>query len=156
MFALGFYDNAIAALERQKHVTFAEWMSFALPLTIGLLAAGTLLIKLIYGVKGNFEPDESAVPKLSKKGKAVVVIFAVTMLIPFAASFIPHPSVGVLIAVAASLGIPFVISTPINAMVHGEGGARAKDFFVVGFPLMIAGCLLLALTGAYVLSWWFN
>ena len=249
---------AISALEKQKHVTFAEWMSFALPLTIGLLIAGTLLIKLIYRVRGNFETEEIEVSRLSGKGKAIVAIFAVTilawltepmhgvsspivalaasavlfgsgllkrrdlnaidwgtialiaggislgnllesagliefwanrldwsamplglqvfivcfasallsalmsntatvtMLIPFAAAFIPHPSIAVLIAVAASLGIPFVISTPINAMVHGEGGVRAKDFFVVGFPLMIGGCLLLALTGFYVLSFWFN
>jgi solute carrier family 13 (sodium-dependent dicarboxylate transporter), member 2/3/5 len=248
---------AISAIEKQKHITFAEWMSFALPLTIGLLIAGTLLIKLIYGVKGDFDAQAIEVPRLSKKGKAVVVIFVatiflwltepfhgisspvvalaaaallfgsallkrkdlnaidwgtialiaggislgnllesagliefwanrldwsampltvqvfivcfasallsalmsntatVTMLIPFAAAFIPHPAVGILIAVAASLGIPFIISTPINAMVHGEGGIRAKDFFVIGFPLMIAGCLLLALTGFYVLSWWF-
>ncbi len=249
---------AISALEKQRHITFAEWMSFALPLTIGLLIAGTLLIKLIYRVKGDFETDEIEVPTLSKKGKTVVVIFSlaiifwltepvhgisspvvalasaailfgsgllqrrdlnaidwgtialiaggvslgnllesagliefwanrldwsampftlqifivcfasallsalmsntatVTMLIPFAAAFIPHPSVAVLIAVAASLGIPFIISTPINAMVHGEGGIRAKDFLMIGFPLMIAGCLLLALTGFYVLSFWFN
>jgi sodium-dependent dicarboxylate transporter 2/3/5 len=248
---------AISALEKQRHITFAEWMSFALPLTIGLLIAGTILIKLIYRVKGDFEADQIEIPSLSKKGRAVVVIFTlaiifwltepfhgisspvvalasaailfgsgllqrkdlnaidwgtialiaggvslgnllesagliefwasrldwsampltlqifiicfasallsalmsntatVTMLIPFAAAFIPDPSVGVLIAVAASLGIPFVISTPINAMVHGEGGVRAKDFFVIGFPLMILGCLLLALTGFYVLSWWF-
>jgi solute carrier family 13 (sodium-dependent dicarboxylate transporter), member 2/3/5 len=249
---------AIAALEKQKHLTFAEWMSFALPLTIGLLVAGTLLIKLVYRVKGNFETDEIEVPRLSKKGKTVVAVFVltvlfwltepfhgvsspivalasaavlfgsgllkrqdlnaidwgtialiaggislgnllesaglidfwanrldwgampltlqvfivcfasallsalmsntatVTMLIPFAAAFIPYPAVGVLIAVAASLGTPFIISTPINAMVHGEGGVRAKDFFVIGFPLMLAGCLLLALTGFYVLSWWFT
>jgi len=249
---------AISAIEKQKYITFAEWMSFALPLTIGLLIVGTLLIKLIYRVKGNFETDEIEVPTLSKKGKTVVIIFlvtivfwlteplhgisspvvalvstailfgsgllkrkdlnaidwgtialiaggislgnllesagliefwanrldwsampltlqifiiclvsallsalmsntaTVTMLIPFAAAFIPHPSVAVLIAVAASLGIPFIISTPINAMVHGEGGIRAKDFFAIGFPLMILGCLLLALTGFYVLSFWFN
>jgi sodium-dependent dicarboxylate transporter 2/3/5 len=255
---IGTGPNAISALEKQRHITFAEWMSFALPLTIGLLIAGTILIKLIYRVRGDFEADEIEVPQLSKKGKAVVVIFTlaivfwltepvhgisspvvalasaavlfgsgllqrkdlnaidwgtialiaggvslgnllesagliefwanrldwsampftlqifiicfasamlsalmsntatVTMLIPFAAAFIPEPSVGVLIAVAASLGIPFVISTPINAMVHGEGGVRAKDFFVIGFPLMILGCLLLALTGFYVLSWWFD
>jgi len=250
---------AISALEKQQnHVTFVEWMSFALPLTIGLLVAGTLLIKIIYRVKGGFDADEPEVPQLSKKGKAVVVIFAVTilfwltepvhgvsspvvalaaaailfgsgllerkdlnaidwgtialiaggislgnllesagliefwanrldwgamsltaqifivclasallsalmsntatvtMLIPFAAAFIPNPAVAVLIAVAASLGIPFIISTPINAMVHGEGGVRAKDFFIIGFPLMLAGCLVLALTGFYVLSFWFN
>jgi solute carrier family 13 (sodium-dependent dicarboxylate transporter), member 2/3/5 len=61
-----------------------------------------------------------------------------------------------LTAVAASLGIPFIISTPINATVHGKGGIRARDFFIIGFPLMPAGCLLLALTGFYVLSFWFN
>ena len=79
----------------------------------------------------------------------------VTMLVPFALSFIPNPSVAVLVAIAASLGIPFIISTPINAMVHGEGGLQAKDFFVLGFPLMLLGCLVLALTGFYVLSFWF-
>ncbi len=249
---------AISAIEKQKHITFAEWMSFALPLTIGLLIAGTLLIKLIYRVKGDFGADEIEVPRLSKKGRAVVAIFVltilfwltepvhgisspviaiassavlfgsgllkrkdlnaidwgtialiaggvslgnllesagliefwanrldwtampltlqviilcfasallaalmsntatVTMLIPFASAFIPHPSVSILIAVAASLGIPFIISTPINAMVHGEGGIRAKDFFMIGFPLMIFGCVLLALTGFYVLSFWFR
>lgn len=249
---------AIAALERQRHVTFVEWMSFAVPLTVGLLIAGILAVKLIYRVKGDFETEEIEVPTLTKKGKTVVVIFAltiilwltepvhgvsapvvalassavlfgsgllgrkdlnaidwgtialiaggvslgtllesagliefwanrldwsampltlqifivcfasallaalmsntatVTMLIPFAAAFIPHPSVAVLIAVAASLGIPFVISTPINAMIHGEGGIRARDFLIIGAPLMIMGCLLLALTGFYVLSFWFN
>ncbi len=248
---------AISVIEKQTHITFVEWMSFALPLTIGLLIAGTLMIKLIYRVKGDFCADEIEVPKLSEKAKIVVVIFVltiffwlteplhgisspvvalasaailfgsglltrkdlnaidwgtialiaggislgnlfesanligfwasrfdlqampfmvqvfifcfasallaalmsntatVTMLIPFASAFIPHTSVAILIAIAASLGIPFIISTPINAMIHGEGGIRAKDFFVIGFPLMILGCLLLAVTGFYVLSFWF-
>jgi di/tricarboxylate transporter len=79
----------------------------------------------------------------------------VTMLIPLAVSFIPNPIIAVLIAIAASLGIPFIISTPINAMVHSEGGITAKDFSVIGFPLMTLGCLLLALTGFYLLSFWF-
>lgn len=248
---------AISAIEKQHHITFVEWMSFALPLTIGLLIVGTLAIKFLYRVKGEFEIVEEEVPALSAKGKWVVIIFVltilvwlteplhgipsavtaliaaailfgsnlltrkdlnaidwgtialiaggiglgtlleksqlmefwasqiswsqmplpvqafllcfvsaflaalmsntatVTMLIPFAVSFIPNPIIAVLIAIAASLGIPFIISTPINAMVHGEGGIRAKDFFVVGFPLMILGCILLALTGFYVLSFWF-
>lgn len=45
----------------------------------------------------------------------------VTMLIPLAANLDPNPSTAVLIAIAASLGAPFVISTPPNAMVYGEG-----------------------------------
>jgi sodium-dependent dicarboxylate transporter 2/3/5 len=249
---------AISAIEKQKHVTFAEWMSFALPLTIGLLIAGTLMIKLIYRVKGHYQTEVIEVPPISRSGKTVVVIFAltvlgwltepihgvsspvvalisaavlfgsgllarkdlsaidwgtialiaggislgnllesagliefwasrlnvqamplaaqifavcfasallsalmsntatVTMLIPFAAAIIPEAAVAVLIAVAASLGTPFIISTPINAMVHGEGSVSARDFFVIGFPLMLSGCLLLSLTGFYVLSWWFK
>jgi solute carrier family 13 (sodium-dependent dicarboxylate transporter), member 2/3/5 len=249
---------AISAMAKTREITFADWMSFALPLTIGLVAAGTILIVLLYGVKGEFEPGEKSAPQLSGKAKAVVAIFAltiaawlseplhgtsaavvalvsaailfgsgllkredlnavdwgtialiaggislgnlleqadlinfwankiswsalpltaqiflvcfasallsalmsntatVTMLVPFALSFIPEPSVAVLVAIAASLGVPFVISTPINAMVYGEGGVAAKDFFTLGFPLMLAGCLVLALTGFYVLSFWFR
>ncbi|HVQ37296.1 MAG TPA: SLC13 family permease, partial [Pyrinomonadaceae bacterium] len=42
---------------------------------------------------------------------------AATILIPLAAGIDPAPSTAILIAIAASLGIPFVISTPPNAMV---------------------------------------
>jgi solute carrier family 13 (sodium-dependent dicarboxylate transporter), member 2/3/5 len=249
--------TAISALAKTKQITFIEWMSFALPLTIGLLIAGTLLLIFLYRVNGKFTAEQTEVPKLGGRAKLLVVVFAltvlawlteplhgvsaavtalisaaflfgsglldredlnridwgtialiaggislgnlleqadlinfwankislsgmsiaaqifvicfvsallsalmsntatVTMLVPFALSFIPNPSVAVLVAIAASLGIPFIISTPINAMVHGEGGLSAKDFFVLGFPLMLLGCLVLALTGFYVLSFWF-
>jgi solute carrier family 13 (sodium-dependent dicarboxylate transporter), member 2/3/5 len=249
---------AISALAKTKQISFIEWMSFALPLTVGLLILGTLILVFLYRVRGEFTTEEIESPSLSTKGKIVVLIFAatilmwltepihgissavtalisaavlfgsnllrredlnaidwgtialiaggislgnlleqadlinfwankiswagmpltgqifvicfvsailaavmsntatVTMLVPFALSFIPDPSVAVLVAIAASFGIPFIISTPINAMVHGEGGLKAKDFFVLGFPLMLAGCLLLALTGFYVLSFWFK
>ncbi len=249
---------AISALAKVHQITFVEWMSFALPITLGLLIVGTLQLLLLYRVKGQFEVQTSEIPKLSDKGKLVVVIFALTifawltepihgvssaivallsaailfgsglltredlnaidwatialiaggislgnlleqadlidfwankiswagmplaiqifivcfasaflsavmsntatatMLVPFALTFIPNPSIAVLVAVSASLGIPFVISTPINAMVHSEGGLTARDFFIVGFPLMILGCLFLALTGFYTLSFWFK
>lgn len=248
---------AISALAKTKQITFVEWMSFALPLTIGLLIVGMLMLIFLYQVKGDFEIEDTQVPKLSNKGKLVVLIFTLTilawlteplhgissavvaliaaailfgsnlltredlnaidwgtigliaggislgnlleqadlinfwankiswagmpltmqifvvcfvsaflaavmsntatatMLVPFALSFIPNPAVAVLVALAASFGIPFIISTPINAMVHGEGGLKAKDFFVLGFPLMLLGCLVLALTGFWVLSFWF-
>lgn len=77
---------------------------------------------------------------------------AVTMLIPLAASIDPAPSTAVLIAIAASLGIPFVISTPPNAMVYGEGGITFSDLAVPGLILMILGCAVVSLTGPRVLN----
>lgn len=74
-----------------------------------------------------------------------------TMLIPLAASLDPAPSTAILIAVAASFGIPFVISTPPNAMVYGEGGIKSSDLLSPGLVLMLLGCLLVALTGPSVL-----
>lgn len=76
---------------------------------------------------------------------------AAAMLIPLAASLDPSPSTAVLIAVAASLGIPFVVSTPPNAMVYGEGGVRSADLFVPGILLMVLGVVLVSVTGPFVL-----
>jgi sodium-dependent dicarboxylate transporter 2/3/5 len=75
-----------------------------------------------------------------------------TMLIPLAASLDSSPSIAILVAIAASFGIPFVISTPPNAMVYGEGGLKSSDLLWPGFVLMILGCLLVALTGPFVLK----
>lgn len=75
-----------------------------------------------------------------------------TMLIPLAASLDSSPSTTILIAVSCSLGIPFVISTPPNAMVYGEGGLKTSDLLVPGLLLMIAGCVLISLTGRFVLN----
>ena len=75
-----------------------------------------------------------------------------TMLIPLAAGIDPAPSTAVLIAIAASLGIPFVISTPPNAMVYGEGGIRFSDMAIPGLILMILGCVVVSLTGPHVLN----
>jgi sodium-dependent dicarboxylate transporter 2/3/5 len=74
-----------------------------------------------------------------------------TMLIPLAGSLDPNPSTTVLIAIAASMGVPFVISTPPNAMVYGEG-VKSRDLLFPGLILMILGCILITLTGSYVLG----
>jgi solute carrier family 13 (sodium-dependent dicarboxylate transporter), member 2/3/5 len=76
---------------------------------------------------------------------------AVTMLIPLAGVLDPTPSTAILIAIAASMGIPFVISTPPNAMVYGEGGVRSSDLLAPGLVLMLFGCALISLTGPAVL-----
>ncbi|MFN0140086.1 MAG: SLC13 family permease [Pyrinomonadaceae bacterium] len=76
----------------------------------------------------------------------------VVMLIPIATAIIPAPSTAILVAVAASFGMPFVISTPQNAMAYGEGGLKFTDLFSPGIILMIVGCLLVSLTGRYALN----
>jgi solute carrier family 13 (sodium-dependent dicarboxylate transporter), member 2/3/5 len=65
---------------------------------------------------------------------------------------VPTPSTAILIAVSASFGIPFMISTPPNAMVFGQGGVRFADLFWPGLALMILGCVLVSLTGKFVLN----
>ena len=75
-----------------------------------------------------------------------------TMLIPLAATISPEPSTAVLVAISASLGIPFVISTPPNAMVYGEGGLESRDLLVPGMVIMIVGCLVISATGPFILE----
>lgn len=76
----------------------------------------------------------------------------VVLLIPLANLLFPQPSTAILIAIAASFGIPFVISTPPNAMVYGKGGVKFKDLFLPGIILMLLGCLIISLTGRTILN----
>ena len=59
--------------------------------------------------------------------------------------------IAVLVALAASMGAPFVISTPPNAMVYGQGGLRSRDFLLPGMILMLAGCAFVTLAGPFLL-----
>lgn len=211
---------AVAAASRHNAITFLDWTAFALPLAVGLIAAGVLILALRYRVRGAIRLPDSPPRPLSRDARVVVAVFlltagawlteplhgappalvalaatsvlfgtgllerqdlsrldwstllliaggiglgnlleksglmsntaTVTMLIPLAASL--DPSTAILIAVAASLGAPFVISTPPNAMVYGEGGVRPSDLLLPGLVLMILGCLVVGLTGPYVLN----
>jgi len=73
-----------------------------------------------------------------------------SFLIPLAATVDPSPSTAIIVAVSASLGVPFVISTPPNAMAVA-GGLRSTDLLGPGLLLMIGGCVLVAFTGPWVL-----
>ena len=73
------------------------------------------------------------------------------LLIPLATALIPSPSTAILIAVSASFGVPFLISTPPNAMAFGQGGIKFGDLFWPGIVLMIFGCALVSLTGKAIL-----
>ncbi len=244
---------AIAAISRAHPISFLSWMAFALPLALGLLLAGLLLLVLRFRVRGAAHLPDLTAAAPSGRARWVVYLFVATvaawltepihgassalvalmvtavlfssgllerqdlaridwstllliaggiglgnlleqsglvreaaalvpwaqvsplvrtfilcfasamlsalmsntatatMLIPLVGSFDPSSATAVLVAIAASLGIPFVISTPPNAMVYGEGGIKSSDLLVPGLVLMILGCLLLSLTGPFVL-----
>jgi sodium-dependent dicarboxylate transporter 2/3/5 len=75
-----------------------------------------------------------------------------TLLVPVASALLPGlPGAPILVALAASFGMPFVVSTPANAMAVGAG-ARSADLLAPGLILMVGGCLVLALTGPTVLT----
>jgi solute carrier family 13 (sodium-dependent dicarboxylate transporter), member 2/3/5 len=78
---------------------------------------------------------------------------AAAVMIQIATSVSASPATAVLVALGASMGVPFVISTPPNAMVYGEGGLRPRDLMIPGVILMAVGCLALAMVGPSVLRW---
>lgn len=74
-----------------------------------------------------------------------------TLLVPLVMTVDPRPSSAIVVAVACSLGVPFVVSTPPNAMAVGAG-LHSRDLLLPGLLLMLGGCLLVALTGGWVLG----
>jgi sodium-dependent dicarboxylate transporter 2/3/5 len=76
----------------------------------------------------------------------------VVLMIPLALSVVAGPSTAILMAIAASFGMPFIISTPPNAMAYGHGGLRSGDLFWPGIVLMVTGCVVVSLTGKQVLK----
>ena len=104
-------------------------------------------------------PFAAAPPALRLLGLCVMAAFlaalmsntgTATLLVPLAVTLLPTPSTAIVVAVATSLGMPFVISTPPNAMAFGAG-LKARDLLVPGLVIMLVGCLLVAFTGPLVL-----
>lgn len=74
------------------------------------------------------------------------------ILIPIAGELTPSAASAVLVAIGTSLGMPFIISTPPNAMAHAHG-ASSRDLLRVGLPVTIIGVVLVGLTGRAFLNW---
>jgi sodium-dependent dicarboxylate transporter 2/3/5 len=246
---------AIAELAPWVHVTFLKWMALALPITLGMLLFGFLLIAGIHRVRGRFQPIGRIPARLTVRGRGLLAVFALAatawltesvhgvpaplvaiavaailfgggwlapvdlrridwstmaliagglvlgyivehsgllavtaarvhwdevsaplrvlglvgtaafmsalmsntasaaILIPFGLGLGAPHSIAVLIAIGSSFGMPFVISTPPNAMVYGRGGLDARDLLAIGLPIMLVGCLVVALTGPVLLRW---
>jgi sodium-dependent dicarboxylate transporter 2/3/5 len=130
-----------------------------------LLIAGGIALGALLGRSGLMEviatrlPLGSAPPVLRLLGLCFLAATlaalmsntgTATVLVPLAMTISPTPSTAVLVAVAASLGIPFVVSTPPNAMAVGAG-LRGRDLLLPGLVIMLGGCLLIVLTGPWVL-----
>jgi len=77
---------------------------------------------------------------------------AAALLIPIGLSLDTSHHFAILVALGTSMGVPFVISTPPNAMAYGKGGLRPLDLLIPGLILMLIGCVLLAVTGPWVLN----
>ena len=76
---------------------------------------------------------------------------ATATLVQIALQIVPSPAVAVLVALGASMGVVFVISTPPNSMAYGQGGITGRDLFVPGLLLMLIGTALVALAGPTIL-----
>ncbi|AGC45019.1 sodium:sulfate symporter [Myxococcus stipitatus DSM 14675] len=101
-----------------------------------------------------------ALPREARLGALVVVAAVLSalmsntgtaaLLLPLALSVEPSASTPILVAMGCAFGIPFAISTPPNAMAAGEG-LDTSELLRLGVPLMVAGCLLVSVTGPWVL-----
>ncbi len=78
---------------------------------------------------------------------------ASAMMIQIGLGILPSPGYAILIALAASMGVPFAISTPPNAMAYGQGVLRSHDLLLPGLVLMVGGCGLIVFAGPAVLRW---
>ena len=133
-----------------------------------LLIAGGLTLGELFDESGLASSMAAAVPWGSIHPTLLVLCFVfacallsgvasntatAAMLVQIGLGVVPAPSFAVLIAVGASMGVPFIISTPPNAIAYGRGGLSGRDLAVPGIVLMIVGCLVVALTGPTVLRW---
>jgi sodium-dependent dicarboxylate transporter 2/3/5 len=135
--------------------------------TLGLIAGGIALGRLLEagGVLARAPQMLAAATGSESAHLAALVVVGALMsafmsntataalLIPLASVIYPSPAMAILIAIACSFGMPFVISTPPNAIVHGQAGITAADLLWVGLPLMALGCVVLIATGPAALAW---
>jgi sodium-dependent dicarboxylate transporter 2/3/5 len=75
------------------------------------------------------------------------------LLVPISIQLIPEPYAAIAVAAACSLGVPFTISTPANALVAGRYEVSNRDMVKVGGPVLVVGSLLLFLTVKWVVGW---
>ena len=149
----------IARLLRLPDVRRMDWST--LLLIAGGIALGSLLDESgLVRAAASYVPLAGAPPfarllTLCLAGAMLSAVMSNTataaFLVPLAVALDPAPSTAIIVAVSTSLGMPFVISTPPNAMAVGTGGLRSGELLLPGMIIMLGGCFLVALTGPAVL-----
>jgi sodium-dependent dicarboxylate transporter 2/3/5 len=149
----------VTRLIRWRHVRGMDWST--LLLIAGGIALGALLeASGLVRAGASYIPLADAPPFLrlfalcltSAMLSAVMSNTATAaFLVPLALTLDPAPSTAIIVAVSTSLGVPFVISTPPNAMAVGTGLLRSRELLLPGLVIMLGGCVLVALTGPIVL-----
>lgn len=135
-----------------------EWDTLLLiagGLTLGDLFQSSGLARLSAGMLTGSAPSDVLLLAMLLLGCAVFSAVAsntaaAATVVAVALSVIPHPWAAVLVALAASMGVPFVISTPPNSMAYRQGRLRPWDLLLPGTLLTVAGLTLLTLAG----PWW--
>ena len=122
---------AIASLEPWMQITFLQWMSFAVPLTLTLLAFVFLLIAWLHRVHGSFRPVEVHRPALKGRALGLVIVFALAV-----GAWLTEPLHGVSAPIVALL---------TAAVLFGGGWLEREDLGRIDWAtlLLIAGGLIL-------------
>lgn len=136
------------------HLDWSTLLLIAGGLVLGELLDAIGVLGWFAGVAGGVDPALTLVVVIV--GAALLSALmsntaTATLLIPLALPLLPAPSTAVLVAVACSLGAPFVISTPQNALVAGMG-VTGRDFLRVGVPVLVVGVVVVAASGPAVLA----
>jgi sodium-dependent dicarboxylate transporter 2/3/5 len=79
---IGSGPNAIAiAATRATHpITFIRWMSFGVPIVLGMLGIGLAMLVLRYRVRGQFELTVDAPERLSRRALLLIGIFGAAVV----------------------------------------------------------------------------
>jgi sodium-dependent dicarboxylate transporter 2/3/5 len=155
--AVTLFATRLVPAERIRHLDWGTLLLIAGGVGLGRLAEATGLIDPI--ATALVSAGEGPVVRLAVLVFASAVLASVmsntgtaALMVPLSVAVLPEvPTAPILIALASSYGMPFVVSTPPNAMAVGAG-ARGKDLLLPGLVLLVAGCLILALTGPYALK----
>lgn len=122
---------AIAHLEPWTRITFLQWIGFALPLVIGMLAICYFLIMRAHRVEGAYQPIDVLVEPLGSRARGLVIVFVLA-----AVAWLSEPLHGVAAPIVA-LGVAVIL--------FGGGWLGREDLGRMDWStlLLIAGGIVL-------------